>query len=194
MSKLLISYINLWAAGTVSASSEHPSFPATNTQHRWFKKVYRSKYGAGSSWGLFRITAANCKIYFDEGGGALTATLTIGDYDTTTICAEIKAQMEAAGAGTYTVTYDDATNLFTIEIDAGTFALLLATTTNAAWSSLGWTSGVDTAAAASQTSEVIRIHTSEFIYCDLGAVSSIRLPVLKNHNLQSTATITLRAP
>ena len=66
MSKMLISHINEWAAGTISASTEHPSFPVINTQHRWYKKVYRSKYGVGSGGGFFRVTTANQKIYFAE--------------------------------------------------------------------------------------------------------------------------------
>jgi len=189
MSKLLISYVNDWDAGTVTASSEHPSFPAINTQQRWYKKPWRSKYGAGSSWGLFRITAAKCKIYFDEGGGTLTATLTVGDYDTTTICAEIKAQMETAGTLTYTVTYNDATNLFTIA-GSGAFVLELTGTVNAAWNALGWTSGVDTGSAASHDAEEIRIHTEEYIYCNYGSVKTIEDLIIKNHNLQSTAIVT----
>jgi hypothetical protein len=66
MSKLLLSYVNDLDAGTVTASSQHPSFPAINTQQRWFKKTWRSKYGAGSGWGLFRITDANHHINFGE--------------------------------------------------------------------------------------------------------------------------------
>jgi hypothetical protein len=66
MSKLLISYVNDLDAGTVTASSQHPSFPAINTQQRWFKKTWRSKYGASSGWGLFRVTAANQAVYFGE--------------------------------------------------------------------------------------------------------------------------------
>lgn len=191
MSKLLISYVNDWAAGTVTASSEHPSFPAINTQHRWFKKVYRSKYGAGSGWGLFRFTATDNLIYFDEGGGTLTATIAAGDYDTTTACAAIKAAMEVAGALTYTVTYSDTTKLFTIA-GSGNFVLELSGTTNAAWTKLGWTSGVDTASAATHTAEVVRIHTSEFLYGDLGSTKTILEIVIKNHNLSASASVTAR--
>jgi hypothetical protein len=191
MSKLLISYESLWAAGTVTASTEHPSFPATNTQHRWYKKPWRSNYGSGSNWGLFRITTANQEIYFNEGAGDLNATLTSGDYDSATLCTEIKTRMDAAGA-TYTVTYSDVTNKFTIAITAGTFKLLLTSTADAAWETLGWTSGVDTALAASHTSEELRIHTSELLYCNAGATSSIRFIDLKGHNLQATAIVTVR--
>jgi len=46
MSKLLISYVNDWDAGTLTYTSQHPSFPATHTQQRWFKKPWRSEYPA----------------------------------------------------------------------------------------------------------------------------------------------------
>lgn len=191
MSKLLISYVNDWAAGTVTASSEHPSFPAINTQHRWFKKTWRSKYGVGSAWGLFRITSANCKIYFNEGGANLTATLTTGDYDATTLLAEIKARMDAAGA-TYTPAFSDVTMKFSVAITAGTFKFLLSNQTNAAWDTLGFTGIVDTALALSHTADKIRIHTEELVYCNFGSVKTIKDVILKNHNLQSTAVIQAR--
>lgn len=188
MSNILISYVNDWDTGTVTSSTSHPSFPAINTQQRWFKKTWRTKYGAGSSWGLFRVTASNCKIYFNEGAGNLTATLTVGDYDTTTICTEIKTRMDIAGA-TYTATYSDTTNKCTIAKTTGTFKLLLSNQVNAAFSMLGWTAIIDTALAASHTAPLIRINTEAFLYCNLGSAKTIKFLALKNHNLQSTATI-----
>lgn len=347
MSKLLVSYENQAALGTVTASSEHPSFPVENIQHRWFKKTWRSKYGAGSSWGLFRITTANQNLYFAEAiagadsgmeawttptnltswtenlagtctinqeatikhagsysarfdvdasnndcyltqtqtlvagapcqltiwyrnaagktcgwylrdsasnvylktdgtwdaaaqlntlpdsNGAwasytltfnahasytsyrlalrrvsaasssiyfddcavhplLTATIPAGDYDATTLCAEIKTQMEAAGALTYTVTYDDATNKFTIA-GSGSFYMLYSIQTNPIWNTIGFTATTNPGpAAASFTSSVIRIHTSEFLYIDFGSTETVRLVSIFGHNLTSSATITCR--
>jgi hypothetical protein len=191
MSKMLISYINTWAAGTVTASSEHPSFPATNTQHRWYKKPWRSKYGAGSAWGLFRFNATNNRIYFNEGGGQLITTIIAGDYDTETLCANMKARLDAIGALTYTVTYSDDENKFTISA-SGNFELELSETTIAAWDKLGYTAGVDTGLDTSHEADAIRIHTEEFLYCDAGATSTLRLLAIKNHNLQSTAEVSIR--
>jgi hypothetical protein len=193
--KMLISYINDWAAGVVTASSEHPSFPAVNTQHRWFKKPYRSKYGTGSGGGLFRIAASNCKIYFwetgDGAGTKRTATLTTGDYDADTLCAEIKTQMESAGGFTYTPSYSMTTFLFTVA-GSGSFVFVLSETTLSAMPSLGWTAVIDTASATSHTSPRVTIHTSDLLKCNLGATKTIRLIEIKNHNLQSTATISAR--
>lgn len=186
-----ISYINLIDGAAISQySTQHLSFPASNVQHRWFVKPWRSRYGDESGWGHFYIqsgtTSGNKKIYFNEGGGILTGTLVPGTYDATSLCAAIKTAMDAAGALTYTVTYDDATNLFTIA-GSGNFVLALTSTTAAIWNAIGWTSGVDTASAASHTAEEIRLHTSEYVRYDLGSASNIYFAAVKNHNLQNTA-------
>lgn len=54
------------------------------------------------------IDATNNKIDFSEDNGTttLTATLTAGTYDKTSLCTQIKTQMEAVGALTYTVSFD----------------------------------------------------------------------------------------
>ena len=343
MSKMLISHINEWAAGTISASTEHPSFPVINTQHRWYKKVYRSKYGVGSGGGFFRVTTANQNIYFGEqkvvdgqfsawasatnltnwtetlagtttitraaatyktspyavkftvdalasvssiaqnitlAAGAAhvvsiwhnipvgataqilirdsasnvwlksdgtwsavatgivltgtgtwtqfrldftshasytayqcsiynatgsaskslyvdecviaqvyTATLTPGDYDAATLAAEVKIQLDAAGALTYSCTYDEATFKFTIGASAE-IILRYWLTTDAAWGLLGF-SMVYTYSSyiqASFTSWYARIHSLEEVRYDLGAASNIYFAAVKNHNLQSTST------
>jgi hypothetical protein len=183
-----LSYINLLDAATLTPSSEHLSFPASNVQHRWFVKPWRSKYGAGSDWGRFIVSAANQVLSFNEGGGVLTATLVTGTYDTATLCAQIKTQMEAAGALTYTVTYSDTTNLFTIA-GSGAFVLTLSVTANSAFPMLGWTAVINTASLASHTAPAIRIHTSESLAFDLGAAHNLYWIAIKNHNLQAGATI-----
>ena len=117
-------------------------------------------------------------------------TLTVGDYDADTLCAEIKTRMDAAGA-IYTVTYSTTTFLFTIAGSVN-FILVLSFTTDSAMPSLGWISDIDTASAASHTSPLARIHTSEFLYCNLGSTKTIHLIEIKNHNLSASATITAR--
>jgi len=67
------------------------------------------------------VTTSNNKINIKEdGGGELTATLTVGTYSTAGFIAEVKAKLDVAGAGTYTVTYDGFagtdTRLFTIVV------------------------------------------------------------------------------
>lgn len=85
------------------------------------------------------ITTANQDLDFDEGGGALLATITAATYTPTTLCAEIKAQLDAAGALTYTVTYSG--KVFRISSTAGTLNLNAATGPNIAdgiWSTIGF--------------------------------------------------------
>lgn len=50
------------------------------------------------------IDSTNNSLLFNEGGSTLTATITSASYTLSTLAAEIKTQMEAVGAGTYTVT------------------------------------------------------------------------------------------
>ena len=187
---ILFSYENQGDLATLTQGSEHISFPAVNVQHRWFLKSYRSKYGSGSAWGLFRVTAAKQIIPFDEGGGTLTATLTPGDYDATSILAEIKTQMETAGALTYTPAYSETTNKFTIA-GSGNFILKLSVVANSAFPMFGWIAAIDTANAATHTAPLLRIHTEEELKFAMVGSPQLSFIAIKNHNLQSTATIQL---
>jgi hypothetical protein len=78
------------------------------------------------------INSSNNKIDFNEGSGALAATLTSGAYSPTSLCAEIKTQMEAAGSETYTVTFNSLTRKFTIAHGGASLSLLFATGSNVA--------------------------------------------------------------
>lgn len=61
------------------------------------------------------IDETNNKIDFREtSSSSLVATLTPGSYTPTALCAEIKTQMEAVGAETYTVSFNSLTRKFTI--------------------------------------------------------------------------------
>ena len=190
-----ISHINLIDSAAISAySTQHLSFPASNVQHRWFVKPWRSRYGEGSGWGRFVVTAANRVISFNEGGGTLTANITTGVYDADSLCAEIKTRMDAAGALTYTVAHQEITpdgitftEHFVISA-SGAFVLVLSVTVNSAFPMLGWVAVVDTASLASHIAPGNRIHTSEEVRYDIGAASNIYFAAVKNHNLQSTAT------
>ena len=86
------------------------------------------------------ITAANQKLDFNIGAGALVATITAGTYTPTTLCTEIDTQMTAAGAPqTYVVTYSG--KVFRIQANAGNLNLLPATGANIGngiWSTIGF--------------------------------------------------------
>jgi hypothetical protein len=69
---------------------------------------------------VYPFNAYNNKIYFDEGAGTLTATITPSSYTGSTLATELTTQLTAIGA-TYTVSYNSVTKKFTISITAGTF-------------------------------------------------------------------------
>lgn len=70
--------------------------------------------------GKITIASRNNKVYWWEAlGGDLSATLTSGDYWPADLCAEIKTQMDAASAATWTVTFDVATGKITITSTTG---------------------------------------------------------------------------
>ena len=196
MANIKIWASDYWRDGTLTESCEHENFTAENTQHRDFNKPWRSNYGAGSGWGKFLIGSFNNKIDFEETASAeLTATLTGGSYTADGLCTEIKTQMDSAGASTYTVTYSDTTNKFTITSNGagggGILNLLWGSGTNAAnspYDDLGWP-GEDQSLALTYTSHDMRIHNREYITADLGSAKDIYAVVIRGHNLQAGATI-----
>jgi len=188
-------YNNLWDNYTLTESTEHSNFTAENTQHRDFNKAWHSNHGAGSGWGYFIIYAGggtqNNKIDFDEGGAELTATLTASTYDADTLATEIKTQMDAAGGLTYTVSYSDSTNKFTISAGAN-FTLKWSTGTNASDSvadTIGFATAADDSGASTYTADEIRIHHTEAINIDLGSAQTVHAAMVRGHNFQSTATV-----
>lgn len=91
-------------------------------------------------------------LVFDEGGGDLIATITVGNYTRTELEVEIKTRMDALGSDVYTVSISQNTYLLTIS-STGTFELDFTTATNAAsaFDALGFNDAVF-ATAASHTS------------------------------------------
>lgn len=186
---------NLWNTGTLTYSSQHSNFPASNTRHRHHTRVWRPNYDAASGWGTFVIAAGvNDKIDFDEGGGELTGTLTPGTYDADTLATEIKTQMDVAGALTYTVEYLDASNKFKISA-TGAFTIRWATGTNTA-TSVGTTIGFDITAndtgTDNYTADYIRIHSEEWLKVDMGQTQAIKAFCFKKHNFQSNAQVRIQ--
>lgn len=107
----------------------------------------------------------NDAINFTEDGGLekaatiAAASYPIGASSATagSFCAAVKAALEAAGDGTYTVAYDSSTRKFTITKDAGVFVILWNTGGNKAATAralLGF-NDADTSSAIAQTSDVV---------------------------------------
>ena len=81
----------------------------------------------------YTVSTSNNKINFNEGGGELTGTLTVGDYSLTTFATELSAALNLAGGQTYTVTVNRTTRTLTIAASSN-FDLLITSGTNASTS------------------------------------------------------------
>jgi|CXWL01.1.fsa_nt_gi hypothetical protein len=104
----------------------------------------------------YEVTSSNNKLNFNEGALELTATLTVGIYSPSDLAVEVKTALDAAGAKTYTVTFNRSTRKFTINCGAGTYTLLVATGSNlatTAFTLLGFT-GADLAGLIAYTSNL----------------------------------------
>jgi hypothetical protein len=178
----------------ITATTEDPEFPASN-----FRSYIRSKAWR-SSGGNFVIDSSNNKIDFKEsgGGGELTATLTSGTYTASTLAAEIDTQMEAAGAGAYTISYSNGQ--FTISRPSGYLDLLFSSGTNVAnsvHSSIGFATS-DLSGSDSYTAASIALHTEEGVVIDFKTAEevdffSLVFDPLIGIKLSSEAVVTLQA-
>jgi len=182
-------------ASIISAShTQHPQFPLEYMQDDALSLPWRSRYGTDTGNGLFIVHAGvSDSIDFDEGGAELTATLSAGNLNGQTLATEVETQLNAEGALTYTVTYDDTTGLFTIAA-SGNFTLRWNTGTNKAVDAsgiLGFSDAADDTGADTYTSDTAVIHTFEYVSMDLGEAKEYDSIALLNHNLTSSATITV---
>jgi hypothetical protein len=104
----------------------------------------------------YEIDITNNKIDFAEGGPELTATLSVGIYNPEELALEIKTQLDAVGAKTYTVTFNRTTRKFTIAANTGTYSILISTGTHddtAPYDLLGFTGVVDLTGSITYTSD-----------------------------------------
>lgn len=180
----------------VSSTSQNTNFPTSNLKHEFRSKVWRSK-------GTFVIDATNNKINFkDESSGSeLTATLDAGTYSVSGLQTEISAQLADVGAGVYSVTFSEATGLWTLSSDQVEFELLNASGTDASESTLTNALGfpaTDKTGSTSYTGSSIAIHTKERITFDMittEPVDSVALlwPKEDGIKLSNTAVIKVEA-
>lgn len=196
MANIKFFYDNKWDnISDITPRTEQTYFPAENTQHRDFNFPWESRHGAGTGWGWFSITSSTNKLYFNDNGGTpRTATLTVATYSASTLCTQIKTQMEAVTSDTFTVTYNESgtdTCKFNIKDDVGTFQLTVTLTTDAIWDVIGYDVENNKTGADNYTSDYVRIHTSEELVGDLGSAESINAFLVKYHNIQSGATTNL---
>jgi len=115
--------------------------------------------------GVFPIRSGNNTFTFAEGGGALTATVTPGYYNSLSFCTAVKTAMQAVGALVYTPTISSTTNFLTISA-TGNFTLSFAS--GNFWKVAGFAKTYAGAAAASHTGSMpVRLDGDEYLYLEL---------------------------
>jgi len=177
-------------------------FKSSDTTFRVKLATNSSVIGETSYWdeiSLYELEEApNNKIDFEETASTpLVAILTAGDYNGHTLATEIKTRLDAAGASTYTVTYSDTTNKFTLVSNlaggGNIFTLLWLTGANrgaSAADTLGYSDAADDSGAGTYTSDSRRIHWPyEEIPRDLLTAYQYNHIALLGHNFSSSAVI-----
>ena len=179
-------YTNTGVVNASTVSSEQSSFPASNLyDNKQRSKVWRSA-------GYWDIQSGSNTIVIREGGGDLVATITVGVYTSdTALFAEIKTQLETAGALTYTITRESTQK---VKIAAsGTFELRNNSTM---LDTIGYNPATNYTGATEYEADDVALHTSEWLKWDLGIATNPKAFIAmgnRNDSLQisPTATVTL---
>lgn len=145
--------------GRVTFSSFKTGFPGINAADQRRTKLW-------ITGGNFEITTANQELYINDGANK-TVSITAGSYNgPTALASQIQTDLNAASSN-WTVAYSATTNKFTIS-NTGSVTLRFSVTTNAIWSTLGYTLSSDSTGTSFVAQEP-RIHTREWVKLDRGA-------------------------
>ena len=165
-------------------------------------KIALTKHPTYVNYTMAVLTDSNihglASSYFDEFElypyNDFTATLSNGQYNADNLCTEISTQLDAAGAYTYTANYNDVTNKFEINssLPASLFKLREQITTAAIWSTIGFTTGIETDWDYQFVGDEIRIHAYEYITISPGSFQTVFAIFLMNCNIQSSAYVKLQ--
>jgi len=175
-------------------SSEQTAFPVSNIYNAQRRsKVWRSN-------GFWDITDSNKTIIFRETIGVdLTVTLTVDEYNSdTTFFAELKTQMEAVGASTYTISRDTTTNKIKISsngVGGGGIFQIIWTSCGALASTLGFLTTENDIGALLYIADALNIGTSEWIKWDMGISTNPTAFILigaRNKPIAITPSATLK--
>lgn len=194
---LVDNFIDPDVVSNSAVSSEQAAFPVSNIynfQRR--SKVWRSN-------GYYEITASNNVIVFRETALTdLTATLTIGEYASfTLLAAEIKTQMEAVGASTYTISQDASTKKVKLASNGagggGLFEIIWTSTavTQALADTLGFLTTEDDTGALTYTADELKVGTAEWIRWDFGISTNPKAFVMigpRNSPIKITPTAVIK--
>ena len=120
------------------------------------------------------VLSTNDDIVFKEdGGGNLTATIAPGSYamgETSatagTLCEAIKTALEAAGSGTYTITFSNTTKKLTISVGGAIAAVQYINSGSTAGSTIGFTADSSNAASIVADTAVVPVFTHIYTLTD----------------------------
>ena len=102
---------------------------------------------------IYNVTDNNNKIYINENGSDLTATLTNGYYDSNDLKTNLSTALNNVCTGTVVVTFDENTNKFTITDTLNYYFTFGTNTTNSARKLIGFNQS-DGTNGTSQTSDI----------------------------------------
>lgn len=182
---------------SLTFSSETTGFEASNALNEFRSDTWKAAGHFEVSDGSATYDGAqNDQLYIND-GGAVTVTVTAGQYTTgAALATQIQTDLNAASSN-WTCTYDlsGGTYKFTIG-NSGSVTLVLSSTSNAIWDDLGYTSTTDQTGTSFVANEQ-RAHTSEYLRLDMGYQAEMTFigiigDVAGSFGLSSQATVTLK--
>ena len=174
---------------SILSTDFHPSFPPEYLRSIWTDYTFRTKYGSGSGWGYWVVTSTTKYIDFND-GTTHAAILTEGNYDADSLATEIGSKMTAVGGQTYTCSYSNTTNKFTISAPSN-FTLKWSTGTNKANSvagQIGYDDSQDDTGSNSYVADYMRIHNRAGFEIDSWDASSVSTDFCALFGLNLTAS------
>lgn len=117
---------------------------------------------------IFNVNDNNNKIYFNENGVDLTATLSNGYYDAgSALTSNISTALNNVATGTITVDFDDTTNKYTITNTLNFYFKFGSSTKNSARKLLGMTASDGTNSTTQTSNNPIDVNTYKNIFINI---------------------------
>ena len=147
-------------------SSQDDSFPGSNifnSQRR--TKVWRST-------GYFKVVSGGNQMTVDEGAGAFTVSVALGEYNSrAAFNAALANALNVSGDSLYTVSVDTLKTVIVSNAFGGTGIFSITAITAGLATHIGMTGSTKTG-ALSYTMDLIHIHEEEFVLLDMGVATN----------------------
>lgn len=176
----------------ITESSEDSNFPVENIQNADRARVFRTN-------GYWNIeSGSNSIIFSEDGAAAITATVAVSEYSSTSsfLQAVEDALNAAASTYTYTVAVDTTTGKILITVSGSPSAIVFYWSLSTAMADiLGFDSSSDDTGTTSFLADALKIHTEEFIVFDLGSAAipkAFALVGIFNETLKISSTATIK--